>query len=71
MIAALCGTTKQAAEKRGTGGEFAEKLPSGAKARVDFTPLTARLKPCPFKVMSFSAACKVVPFQDDYISSFH
>jgi hypothetical protein len=55
--------TLQAAEKRGTGGEFAEKLPSGAKARVDSTPLTARLKPCPFKAMSFSATCKVVPFQ--------
>jgi len=58
----LCqGTTSQAAEKRGTGGEFAEKLPSGAKARVDSKPLAARLKPCPFKAMSFSAPCSVVP----------
>ena len=26
-----------------------QDLPSGAKARVDFAALTARLKPCPFK----------------------
>jgi hypothetical protein len=61
LFSAACGTTEQAAEKRGTGGEFAEKLPSGAKARADSAPLTARLKPCPFKAMSFSATCEVVP----------
>ena len=47
----------KATEKHGTGDEFAEKHPSGAKARVDSTPLTARLKPCPFKAMSLSATC--------------
>ena len=37
-------------------GELPENRPSGAKARVDSTPLTARLKSCPFKAVSFSGA---------------
>src|SRR5205814_6307660 len=28
--------------------------------------LTARLKPCPFKAASFSAACKAVPFKTQF-----
>jgi tRNA (guanine37-N1)-methyltransferase len=31
---------------------------SGAKARLDFTALTAPLRPCPFKATSLSAACE-------------
>ena len=41
-------------------------LPSGAKALFILLALSARLKPCPFKTTaetSFSATCKVVPFQ--------
>src|SRR6185312_10845096 len=30
--------------------------PSGPKGRSDFAPFTARLKSCPFKTRSFSAA---------------
>jgi len=35
-----------------------KKYPSAAKAGTDFAAFTARLKPCPFKAASFSAACK-------------
>jgi hypothetical protein len=68
---------KQAAEKGLISTKMPEKHTSGAKAHADFKPLTARLKPCPFKAISFSAACKahvhfsaicgttkVVPFQN-------
>jgi septum formation protein len=55
------GATSQAAEKWGTGGEFPEEPPSGAKAHVDSTLLTARLKSCPDTKQGFSAACSVVP----------
>jgi hypothetical protein len=36
-------------------------IPSVAKAGYAFGPLAARLKPCPFKEASFSAAFLVVP----------
>jgi hypothetical protein len=45
--------------------QAAEKYPAGAKARIDFKRLTARLKSCPdtkqppeTPFTSFSAACK-------------
>jgi hypothetical protein len=33
-------------------------IPQGAKAQVNLVALAARLKPCPFKATSFSAACR-------------
>ncbi|HEX3942017.1 MAG TPA: hypothetical protein VHX11_11095 [Acidobacteriaceae bacterium] len=38
---------KEAAEKLNTGGAIVEKHASGAEARIDFAPFTARLKSCP------------------------
>jgi hypothetical protein len=63
---ALCrGTTLEAAEKLGVSGEIGEKHPAGAKARVHFAALTARLKSCPDAYgssdKSFSAARLVAP----------
>jgi hypothetical protein len=49
---------EQAAEKGLMTDEFFRRLPSGAKAHDDFRLLTARLKSCPFKAMSFSATYK-------------
>jgi excinuclease ABC subunit C len=51
----------QVAEKRGVSGESGKKQSSGAEALVDLAAFTARLKPCPFKTASFSAACSAVP----------
>jgi hypothetical protein len=42
-------TGVQVAEKGETLEEGGEERPSGAKAHVHIAPLTARLKPCPFK----------------------
>jgi hypothetical protein len=56
----LLSGAKQAAEKGQMTGEFFRKLPAGAKAHIDFRLLTARLKSCPFKTMSFFAACKAL-----------
>ena len=42
----------------GLRGKTSERHTAGAKARVDSTPLTARLKSCPDTKPSFSAACK-------------
>jgi hypothetical protein len=50
--------SEQAAERGIVGGE---RRPAGAKAHLDSIAFAARLKPCPFKTLSFSAACKVVP----------
>ena len=49
---------KQAAEKGMVSDDIPQEHPSAAKADVDSMPLTARLKSCPFKAASFSAACK-------------
>jgi len=38
-----------------------ERLPSGAKARIDFAGLMHGLKPVPFTESSFSACSEVVP----------
>jgi hypothetical protein len=37
---------------------FTPSIPSGAKARVDFAAFAARLKPCPFKTLTYSEAPK-------------
>ncbi len=50
--------TIPAAEKGLNLTELSEKRTSGAKARVDFAELTARLKSCPDTKLSFSAADK-------------
>ncbi|MGD0802400.1 MAG: hypothetical protein ABR906_13900 [Terracidiphilus sp.] len=63
LFSASCGTTKLAAEKIGFSGESEDDFPSGAKARIDFAGFMYGLKPVPFTESSFSAACKVVPFQ--------
>jgi hypothetical protein len=66
-----CGTAKQAAEKVLIASQIPEEHPSGAKARIDFGPFTARLKSCPVTKppqiatsASFSAAGKAVPSQN-------
>jgi len=49
---------KQAAEKGLCSNKFPVRHPAGAKARLILLRLLARLKSCPFKTSSFSAACK-------------
>jgi hypothetical protein len=54
--------------KSRSSGEISEKHPSGAKALLIPWALSARLKSCPDTyglLSSFSAACKVVPFQSE------
>jgi hypothetical protein len=48
-------------EKIEISGEISEKRPSAAKASVDSVGFLRGLKPPPPSVLSFSAACKVVP----------
>jgi hypothetical protein len=57
----IYGTTKEAAEKLDVSDEIVGRHPSGAEAHGDSIAFAARLKSCPFKAMSFSAACLVVP----------
>jgi hypothetical protein len=47
-FAAFCGTTEQLGEKRRKAGELRERCVAGAKARVDYGAVAARLKPCPY-----------------------
>jgi hypothetical protein len=56
--AGLASGAKEAAEELGISDEFGGRHPSGAEAHVDSIAFVARLKSCPFKAMSFSAACK-------------
>ncbi len=65
------GTTKQAAEKGMVSDDVSQEHPSAAKAGVDFMPFSARLKSCPFKASSFSAACNVKLFQSSEMRSFN
>jgi hypothetical protein len=67
FLSCICGTTEEAAEKVGVSGEIGKKHPSGAKALLCYESFTARLKSCPFKTMCFSAASKVVPFQNNVL----
>jgi hypothetical protein len=64
----LCqGTTLQAAEKLEIWGEIGVKRPSGAKARIDSVGFMRGLKPPPPSGSSFSAACLVVPLDEEII----
>jgi hypothetical protein len=42
----------------GISEEIEEERPSGAKAHITFQPFPARLKSCPFKVLSFTQPVK-------------
>jgi hypothetical protein len=63
-FAASFGRTKQAAEKVGNLGGMEENQSSVAKATLDFVGFIRGLKPPTPPVLSFSATCKVVPFQN-------
>jgi hypothetical protein len=57
---------EQAAEKWGRGDESFQELPSGPKGPIDFAAFAARLKSCPFKAESFSAACEALDHSLDF-----
>jgi hypothetical protein len=63
-LLSICGTTKQAAEKGLVLIENREKHASGAKALLILLAFVPGINPRPTGRMSFSAACKVVPFQN-------
>src|ERR1022692_1740846 len=65
FIWGILGTTKEAAEKGLISSEIPEKHSSGAEARIDFACVIPGINPRPTARMSFSAACKVVPFQNE------
>jgi hypothetical protein len=54
---------EQAAEKGLDFIRTSEIHPSGPEGLIDFAAFTARLKSCPFKTTSFSAACKAPTYQ--------
>jgi hypothetical protein len=70
--------TEQLGEKVEHRGRVFEDIPQGLKPGVDSIALAARLKSCPFKTVSSSAACnyrsfsaffgttEVVPFQRNF-----
>ena len=55
------GTTEEAAEKLGILDKNGGKRPSAAKASIDLIGFMRGLKPPPPSVLSFSAACEVMP----------
>ena len=57
------GAAEPAAEEGEVSINSGERHPSGPEGRADFGPFMARVNSCPFKTSSFSAACKILPFQ--------
>jgi hypothetical protein len=64
FVSGIYGTTKEVAEKGLLPSKMPEKHTSGAKAHVDSIGFIPGINPRPTARMSFSAACKVVPFQN-------
>src|ERR1035438_2079863 len=66
------GTTKQLAEKHLLSSKKPEKHTSGAKAPINSIGFIPGINPRPTARTSFSANCKVVPFQNiDLLRDFH